>query len=110
MAKNTKLGIHTLIKGDITPFTEKVVDTVVNRMYNALSVIPLPRGFPIPPRTFFELNVTPNSVMMNAPIGLAQRFNHSVSKAWILPEPRLRWVSIYSFYSGLLIIWAYSAV
>ena len=108
--KNKKLGNHTLINGDITPLTEKVVETVENNTYKALNATPTPRFLPIPPRTFFELNVTPNSVMINAPIGLAHRFHHSVSNACTLPAPRLRCLSIYSFNSGLVIICAFSAV
>ena len=86
--RNIKLGNQTLIKGDITPDTEKVVDTVENNIYKALRVIPIPKFFPIPPRTFFELSVTPKKVIINAPIGLAHRFHHSVSKACTLPVPR----------------------
>ena len=85
MARKRKFGSHTLMKGDITPLTEKVVDTVENRIYSALRVSPTPKFLLIPPRTFFELSVTPNRVIMNAPIGLAQRFHHSVSKACTLP-------------------------
>ena len=84
IAKKMKLGSHTLMNGDMTPFTENVVDTVEKRIYNALSVSPKPKFLPIPPRTFLELMVTPRSVMINAPIGLAQRFHHSVSKACTL--------------------------
>ena len=76
------------MKGDITPDTENVVDTVENNIYNALRVIPIPKFLPIHPRTFFELSVTPQNVIINAPIGLAQRFHHSVSKACTLPVPR----------------------
>jgi hypothetical protein len=32
MTRNTIFGIHTAIKGDNTPLTEKVEDTVENRM------------------------------------------------------------------------------
>ena len=71
-------------------FTENVVDTVEKSIYKALRVMPMPKFLPIPPRTFLELRVTPNNVMMKAPIGLAQRFHHSVSKACTLPDPRSR--------------------
>ena len=33
IARKMKFGSQTLIKGDITPFTEKVVDTVEKRIY-----------------------------------------------------------------------------
>ena len=54
MARKRKFGSHTLMKGDITPLTEKVVETVENRIYSALKVSPTPKFLPIPPRTFLE--------------------------------------------------------
>ena len=73
MAKNTKFGSHAAMNGLITLFTLKVVLTVENRIYSAVSTMPIPRFLPMPPRTFRLDIVTPNSVMMNAPKGLAQR-------------------------------------
>ena len=80
-ARKTKLGIHADMKGDITPLTEKVVLTVENRIYRAVSTNPIPKFFPIPPRTFRDDIVTPSSVMINAPSGDAHRLWYSVSKA-----------------------------
>ena len=73
MARKTKLGSHADMNGDITPLTEKVVLTVEKRTYAAVSTIPIPRFFPMPPLTFLLLMVTPKRVMMNAPSGEAQR-------------------------------------
>ncbi len=69
MARNMKLGSQTDINGDITPLTEKVVETVENRIYIAESVIPMPRFFPMPPLTLRLESVTARSVMINAAIG-----------------------------------------
>ena len=73
IAKKTRFGSHAAINGLITLLTEKVVDTVENRIYAAVSMIPIPRFLPIPPRTLRLLIVTPRSVMINAPRGDAQR-------------------------------------
>ena len=78
------------MNGDMTPLTEKVVLTVENKIYAAVSVTPIPRFLPIPPRTFLLESVTPKSVMMNTPKGPAKRVYHSVSNALTFPAPRSR--------------------
>ena len=73
MPKNTKFGSHAAMNGDMTLLTENVVLTVEKRIYAAVKTTPIPRFLPIPPRTFRLDIVTPKSVMMKAPKGLAQR-------------------------------------
>ena len=90
MARNTKFGSHAAMNGDMTLLTEKVVLTVEKRIYAAVRITPMPRFFPIPPRTFRLDIVTPRRVMMNAPKGDAQRLWYSTSKAFTLPDPRCR--------------------
>ena len=81
IARKTKLGSQADIKGDITSVTEKVVLTVEKRIYRAVNTSPIPRFFPIPPRTLRDDMVTPSRVMINAPSGEAHRLWYSVSKA-----------------------------
>ena len=88
MARKMKFGSHAAINGDITLLTENVVDTVENRMYPAVSTMPIPKFLPIPPRTLRLDMVTPSSVMINAPRGDAQRLWYSTSNALTLPLPR----------------------
>ena len=90
MARKTRFGSQAAIKGDITLLTEKVVLTVENKIYSAVRTMPIPKFFPIPPRTLRLDIVTPNKVIINAPKGEAQRLWYSTSKAFTLPEPRSR--------------------
>lgn len=94
MAKKTKFGSQAAEKVDITLFTEKVVDTVEKRIYAAVSTMPIPKFLPIPPRTLRLDIVTPNKVMIKAPIGEAQRLWYSTSNAFTLPLPLCRCLSI----------------
>ena len=90
IAKNTKFGSQAAEKDDITLLTENVVETVENKIYAAVSTIPIPKFLPIPPRTLRLDIVTPSSVMMNAPTGDAQRLWYSTSNALTFPLPRSR--------------------
>lgn len=71
--KNTILGIQTATKGDMSPFTEKEVEKVENRMYKELNPNPAPRCMPIPPRTFRDDKATPIKVIINAARGIENR-------------------------------------
>ena len=73
IAKKTRFGSQAAMSGDMTLFTENVVLTVEKRIYPAVSTMPSPRFFPIPPRWRRLDIVTPSSVMINAPKGIAQR-------------------------------------
>ena len=90
-ARKTKFGNHAAMNGDMMLFTENVVLTVENRIYPAVRITPKPRFFPIPPRTRRLDIVTPKSVMIKAPNGLAQRLWYSTSNAFTFPLPRSRW-------------------
>ena len=90
MERKTRLGSHAAMKGDMTLLTEKVLLTVEKSIYAAVRTTPIPRFFPIPPRTLRLDIVTPRRVMINAPRGIAQRLWYSTSKALTLPEPRWR--------------------
>jgi hypothetical protein len=71
MSKNTILGSHTAMKGESVPLTEKVVDSVENKIYIELSANPIPKLSPIPPRTFRDESETPIKVMIKAANGMA---------------------------------------
>ena len=66
-------GNQTAVIEDIEPFTAKVVDMVINKMYIELSASPTPRCKPIPPRTFREESETPIKVIIKAASGIEYR-------------------------------------
>ena len=63
------LGINAAISDDMVPFSAKTkanLSTIINEKH---SIIPMPSGRPMPPRTFCDDNATPISINTNVEKG-----------------------------------------
>ena len=68
------LGIHMATSGDVMPETANEDVTVMKRMYEKLSIRPIPIFTPMPPLTFLEDNDIPMTVRIKAAAHIANRF------------------------------------